>query len=475
MENSDNILIREIKNAAFKSGGILVLRHIIGFSINFTGSIILARVLGPEIIGLYFISYTVLMFGRGLIDFGVFAHFVRLPEYPSKEEISIASNLQQILAIIYVVAVIAIAMPVSAIWYGRKDLFLLIASAGIGAYFYSWHAIPLSFLERKFEYNKVGVIEVGEIIAFNVVAVVIGVCLNNDILGLSLGNIFRGITPALLATVLTKFKPSINSVKEKIIQLSKTVYPIFGVNITIYIILLAPTVLVGKIAGVKELGIAQTAYALLTYTMIISNIFQRISFVVFSRLQNNKVEFDRYVNRAIELLSLIYIPIIMGLVSFSPLLIPFLYGNKWKGMERVVLVAGVPMFLTVFTGVLNSALLSKGKYIYVFKQSILYTVIYWLCMFILAFFTGAMAVPISHICALVGSGWILVYVYNKYCGRLRYSFTTILSIVGVLIMFISWYLLHRGFIYIPIVIWLVFGIIVLYNIKKNISLFGAIQ
>ncbi|MDI6753960.1 MAG: oligosaccharide flippase family protein, partial [Thermodesulfobacteriota bacterium] len=161
----------DIKIAAVKGGKALFFRHLTGFLINFFGGIILARILGPQILGLYFISYTLLLILRGLVDFGIKTHFIRLPLNPSLEEIQTAFTLQQILGLISALLIGTTISPFLVSWYGHEELFILAVSAGIGAYFYGWQSIPLSLLERKIEYKKVGIIEVADNLFFNIAAV----------------------------------------------------------------------------------------------------------------------------------------------------------------------------------------------------------------------------------------------------------------------------------------------------------------
>lgn len=469
MLTESNISIEDLKSAVFKGGRALFLRHIAGFLINFTGSLILARILGPEIIGLYFISYTVFIICRGIIDFGIKTHFIRLPLIPSSTECSTAFTLQQGLAVLSLLITVLILSPFSAYWYDRKELIYLIASAGIGAYFYSWQSIPIALMERRLEYKKVGVIEVGEILIFNLAAV-FGAFAEAGILGLTLGNILRGFIPALLAGVLTKFRPVFLKDKNAIASLIRTVSPIFGVDLTVWITMLAPPVLVGSLAGVKALGLAQMGYTILGYTMIVATIFQRIGLATFSRLQGDEVLFNRAVHKVLQIISFIYIPLIMGIASISPWWIPIIYGDKWAGMEFVILIAAFPLTAVALFLIILSALLAKGRADVVLRQNILHAIIYWISMSILAAPLGALSVPLTHSIAM-SAGYIFIYGYNKYCGKLIYKPVSFLFLIGSGIMIVSWYATIKGKIVIPFIGWGVFLFILLFllsNVRKEI-------
>ena len=469
MKKDDNI-----QHRAVRGGKTLVLRHVSGFVINFLGGVILARLLGPEILGTYFISFTVFMFGRALVDFGVLTHLIRMHDEPKSDDIRTAFSLQQILGIAYLLICVFIIAPVAAGWYKTPGMEMLIISAGIAAYFYSWQSIPLAMFERKIEYGKVGVIEVGEIFIFNLAAAGLSYIYKDGILGFSVANVLRGIFPAFLAIGLSGFRPEFVLNLKKIKKTIRLVYPLFSVNIISYIVMLAPPVIMGSLAGVKEYGLAWMGYIFLQYTMVIATIFQRVGLTAFSRLQKKTKEFDKFVNNAIKLLSVIYIPILMGLASISPFILPFLYGSKWEGMEKVVIIAAIPLYLSALLGLLNSALLAKGKYKLVMTQGIIYAIIYWISIYVSAKQLLAVAMPVAHLCGIVGAGWILIYGYKKYCGKINYGPNIFLLAIGLVTMFVAYYFAGLGHVLVSFAVWIIFVLIVLYKYKELLPFFKKI-
>jgi PST family polysaccharide transporter len=465
----------KLKSMAIGGGKALLLRHAVGFVINFVGGVILARLLGPEILGAYFISFTVFMFGRALVDFGVLTHFIRRQSEPGREEIKTAFSLQQILGFSYLLFCVLFAAPAAAGWYKVPGIEMLVISAGLAAYFYSWQSIPLALLERKLKYSKVGVIEVSEILIFNLAAVALSCFYNDGVLAFSLANVLRGFFPGVLAAAIGGFKPGLEFRFDKLKEKIRLVFPLFSANIAVYLVMLAPPVIMGNMAGVKEYGLAWMGYIFLQYTMVIATVFQRIGLTTFSRLQSNMKEFDRFVNSAIKLLAVIYVPLLMGLASISPFILPLLYGEKWGGMEKVVIIAAIPLYLSSLLGLLTSALLSKGKYKLVMVQSLLYTVIYWAAMYIFVKQLAAVTMPIAHLCGIVGAGWLLVYGYNKYCGKINYGPNIFLLLSGLCAMGIAYFFSVTGRVLFSLVVWLVFVIIVFLKYKDLLPFFKKIQ
>lgn len=450
-EKNGSFDLSSVKGLAFKGGKALFLRHVIGFIINFSGGIALARFLGPEVLGLYFISFTLFVILRQLIDFGICTHLIRLPVNPSQAEIKSAFTLQQAIGLVSMALTVFIIAPFGARWYGHSELLFLIGSAGIGAYFYSFHSIPLSKLEREMDYRKVGVIEVSEIIVFNLISVV-GAVAGVGIWGLALGNVFRGFVPAFIAAVIAGFRPAFSLERQGISSVANAASPILGSNLVLWIIMLAPPVLVGTLAGTKALGIAQLAYSLLGNTMFIANIFQRVSLTSLSKFQGDPEKFNRAVMQILQLLFIIYIPLTMGVASLSPWWVQLIYGERWAEMDKVMLVAAIPFTSAALLSVLLSALLSKGLTKVVFKQNIVHAVIYWAVMGLIASSYGAISVPLSHLAAM-SAGYMFIQAYSRHCGGIDYKPLFLGFSSGTAVMFISWFAAKGGYFAAPLILW----------------------
>ncbi|MEK7773830.1 MAG: oligosaccharide flippase family protein, partial [Deltaproteobacteria bacterium] len=433
--NSSPLDFTSVKGLAIKGGKALLLRHVIGFSINITGGIIMARALGPQVLGLYFISYTLMVVFRQLIDFGVGTHLIRLPYEPTLSELKTAFIIQQFIGAVCALTAILVISPLAAGWYGHGELLIFIASAAAGSYFNSWQSIPHARLEREMDYIRVGVIEISEIAAFNLVAVPLTLS-GDGVLGLALGNVARGLVPAAIAVYVAGIRPVFSAQREAFASILRSLYPIIGANIVSWFILLAPAALVGSLAGAKALGVAQLSYTIIGYTMFISTIFQRVGLSSLSKFQDNAEKFNNSVHHALRLLFVIYIPFTMGVASISPWWVPLIYGAQWAGMDKVVLYASIPVTLSALLSILVSALVSKGFTTLVFKQNVIYVLLYWAVMGALAAALGPFSVPLAHITA-ISAGYMLIRGYSKHCGYIAYRPLVLGFFSGLAVMFIS--------------------------------------
>ena len=456
----------EIKTAAVRGGRTLFIKHAIGFVFNFAGGVVLARILGPEILGVYFTSYIVFLLARCVADFGFLSMFISSESSPSAKDMRSAFSIQQVLSLLMTLVVVLLIGPLFCRWYKMEEMLVLFASAGIGAYFYSWHSIPLALLERKLDYMKVAVIEIGEILAFNITAVLLAVS-GKGVLGLEAGNIMRGIIPAVLAVILSGFRPSISF--KGLSGLFKKASPYFGVNAVVYIVALAPGALIGTISGLKALGLAQLTYNVLVYLMVIPTIIQRVSLAAFAKIKRDTALFNKAVERVFNFISLFFVPLMATVTAFSPLWIKAVYGNKWVGMEEVALLASIPITATSFVMVLQSSVLSiRSKS--VLLQNVLFGIVYWISMYLLCGKFGSFAMPLANIIAIPVSFIVLLSVFNKEYGPLNLirpalEFTGFFAVAAG-----TWYLIYKGMIFPGAVLWLLIPLYLGLNYKSMLSI-----
>ncbi|MGB3848553.1 MAG: lipopolysaccharide biosynthesis protein [Tunicatimonas sp.] len=173
--------------------------------------------------------------------------------------------------------------------------------------------------------------------------------------------LFNGMQ-AVMLWVTTAWSPSL--------AFSKTHYfEVFGfgskvmVNrMTTYFIRYADTLLIGYFLGTAPLGYYSFAQKIfITLTELVDLTFTRVTFSVFSKLQDQRVELSKKFRQFIESTALVAIPLFAAAFVFSPIAIPLVFGDKWTDSISVIQILSVAGVLACFYYCLNNLFTGIGR------------------------------------------------------------------------------------------------------------------
>ncbi len=398
-----------------RGGRALLLRHLVTFAVNAVGGILLARRLGDVTMGLYFTALTVYTIERQWIDFGVTSYFIR----QSNPEAAFARCfwLQ-----IFLTAVVLIGnwlawtfgwMAHLSPQHGER-LATFVAAATIGACAACLQTLAMARLERRFEYARIGRIEVLEPILFMAVALAFSETRTPD-RGIVAGLVLRGWVPGLVAVCSARLRLPAPPPLTSIATLARELWPLVASQAVVWAILAAPPAIVGRLAGAAALGRSQLAYSLLGNAGIPAAVFQRLTFAALARVQNDAARFARTVRWSLQLLGLFYVPAVFAMASLSAAWVPWVSGDEWRPMAPVLFAGAIPVTLTGLLGILYAAILARGDNALVLRQNLLHAVLYWAVMLALVGSYGALAVPAAH-CVATSAGVLYVRAYRARNG-----------------------------------------------------------
>jgi len=119
--------------------------------------------------------------------------------------------------------------------------------------------------------------------------------------------------------------------------------------------------LIGAFLGSTALGYYNIAYRiLLALTQMISRIGSKVMFPVFSELQSDSEKLRKVYYTAVNYMSIVSIPIFMGLAVLAPYVIPVVFGAKWSAsvpVMQILSLAGLLQSLIYFN---TPIILAKG-------------------------------------------------------------------------------------------------------------------
>lgn len=391
----------------------LVARHAAGFAVNFAGTLFIARTLGPDVWGTYFVAFVLLAIAQGVIERGT-AGYLTSRRDPAGAAAT-ALVVQAVVGALTLAVIVLAATPASAA-YGRPLLVPLLVGAGVSAFAYALRAVPLGLLEHRLRYRDVALVEVGELVVFNGVAVA-GVAIGSGLEGLVLATMLRGPASALIAWLVARpqlrVRPSLAAARE----LGGFVVPYSGANALGWVNLAAAPVIVGRIAGTDQLGLLQMAYTLVLYPQIITTVIGRVAFPVYSRSATlGDVRGD--VERSTAAIMRFAGSLMLGVAIVSPLWVPALFGTAWMGMVPIITTVAAPLGVSMGFVALLAGLNARRFVGRAFVVGAMYSLCYWGLGALLVPLFGAIGLTVAQAISLatyLGYLWA----FERAFGRIR--------------------------------------------------------
>lgn len=301
-------------------------------------SIILLRLLSPEVFGLIAMTMIVVGTANSVTNWGM--HAVLVQTKSDIEKVAFYAFIAVMSAsLLATILIILSAVPLSRFLGGGEELVPILRWMAIYITIGGLPIVPNALLSRRLKFGAIGLLTIPGEIAFAIIAIpfaYLGYGVWSLVIGRLLGNL---VTTALFWIYcrpwiwLRPHKPEAEILKP---QLS------FGTRVTIGSILnlfrtQGDTWYVGRFMGTVDAGIYTKAYDLTTRMtdMVTAAIFGRILFPSYTRIQDDRPRLARAYLRSTNLVLLVIVPIAFGLAFTAPLTVKALIGGQWLAMIPV--------------------------------------------------------------------------------------------------------------------------------------------
>jgi O-antigen/teichoic acid export membrane protein len=321
--------LSEINQKAKAGIKALIARQVVIQGFTFLGGIVLARTLGPLMFGIFAVATTLVNVIALFGDVGLSAALVQRRSEITDKDIQVGFTLQQCLISAVVVTLLVFSpevvklmpkAPAETVWLVRALAFSL--------YLTSWRSTSVLQLERHLDFGKVAKIEVAEQLIYQ------GCCVALALLGfkvwsLVIATLIRGIVGTVLAYITAPWP--IKFAYDK--QVARGILA-FGIPMQLNSLFAQIAGYVtpfvgGRIIGPLNLGYVFFASANGKRPLNLSEILMRTSFPHFSRLQDNKEEIERLLNRYLTLLTIPTTLNFVLIVCAGRLLIHLIYSSVY--------------------------------------------------------------------------------------------------------------------------------------------------
>ena len=410
----DELTLGNVKQRAVKGVAALTGRMFIFQIINRAGEFMLTVFLGGAQYGVFWIVSAVVNFLAYFSDIGLAAALIQKKERVTEEELRVTFTIQQLLVLL-ILLVLFLAAPFFKVYYdlSQESIWLLYA-LGISLFLSSLKTIPSVLLERKLEFTKLVIPQIGEVIAFNVIAVYLA-WQGYGVTSFTAAVLARGVVGLVLIYILQPWKPGFAFSRSIISGLLKFGLPYQANTFLAVIKDDGMTVFLGGILGASGMGLLgwaqRWAFAPLRFFM---DQVIKVTFPAFSRMQDNKEELSRAVSKSILFVCLLVFPSLVGLLLLAPSLTEIIPKyEKWQPALIALSLFSVNAAWAAVTTPLTNLLNAIGKITITFRLMIMWTTLTWVSTPFLAILYGVNGAAAGS--AIIGTTSIVaIFIIRRY-------------------------------------------------------------
>lgn len=406
------ISIDTVKSRAVRGVVVLTGRTFLLSVLSLVATGFLTVFLDPSQFGVFWIVTAIVSFLAYFSDIGLAAALIQKKEKPTTADLRTTFTVQQLLVIL-ILAIIFFGMPYfTQIYHLTNDARNLLYALGISLVFSSLKTIPSVLMERDLEFGKLVIPQVAENLVYNLVAVFLawrGFGVNS----FTAAVLVRGVVGLVIIYLLKPWVPGFSLSMPSLKKLLSYGVPYQGNTFLAMLKDDGMTAFLGAVlgpAGIGFLGWAQKwGYAPLRFFM---DHVVKVTFPAFSRMQEEKEHLVRSVNRSIFFICLLVFPSLIGLLIVAPVLVNVIprYA-KWTPALLPLSLIGINCFFAAVTTQLTNLLSSIGKIKTTFKLMVMWTVLTWAIVPILAYKFGVNGAAFGY--AIIGVSSIVAIVVAK--------------------------------------------------------------
>jgi O-antigen/teichoic acid export membrane protein len=174
-------------------------------------------------------------------------------------------------------------------------------------------------------------------------------------------------------------------------------------------------IIIGGVLSAEVLGAYYLAKnVLLQFQTLITTSFGQVLLPLFSKLKNNLNSLKIYYINILATVSLVSIPILVGVILTAEYFVPLVFGEEWELSIAVFQLLAIPIIAEVLSaGITSSLLYSQNKTLLVFNIDLIFTIGY--VIFLIAFNNNALI----NIIFLYSCYMILKFIVSQYfLGRI---------------------------------------------------------
>lgn len=342
--------------------------RIIQQAIQFTLSVVLARLLVPEDFGLVGMVSVFLGFAALFGEFGFGAALVYRPDLQPIHSVSVFWF--NVAAGVVIAMLFWIGAPHIARFYNAPALEPITQAVGLNFVLSAASIVPLALLRRSMSFNRIAVLNVAATLIAGSVAILFAYMGFGPWAIVAQGLVSAAAT-SLLALAFADWRPSLQFSAAAVRELIGYSSNLVGFGVVNYWARNADQLLIGKFLGSFSLGVYSRAYTLMLLPISeVISVLGNVMFPALSSIQQDKARVKSIYLRAMPVIGLIAFPMMLGLLVVAEPFVLTLFGERWIAVApllRILCIVGVIQSMCSPTGWIYT---SQGRTDWMFRWGI---------------------------------------------------------------------------------------------------------
>ena len=351
---SDNIGGRFVRASA-----IVVVERFVIKGVQFVRTIILARLLFPEDLGL---------FGLAAVSLGVIDVFFQSGF--ASALVREKGNIEKYLHTVWTVQVIRnsvlavivfLTAPLFGSFFEHPEVVPLIRVMSLALFIDGFVNIGIVYFQKELVYNKRFIFNLSFVITEIVVVIIAAYWLRSP-WALVLGSLANRSASVIFSYLLHPFRPHFEFNTAIIKHLFKYGKWVTLMSIVSFAVLQGDYLTIGKMLGAEQLGYYQPAYALALIPVAeFGRVLGGALFPMFAKIDENLESLREGFIRSIRLVFAFTVPVTLGLYVAAPDFVPVVYGERWLPMVPIISVLAIYCLIRTYESVANPFFMGIGK------------------------------------------------------------------------------------------------------------------
>jgi teichuronic acid exporter len=392
----------------------LVITRALGFVLK----ILLARYLFPDDYGL--IGMT-MVFANLLIPIGELgftaALIQRKEQEIAKDLLNATFTFSLALGItLYIVLFFLIAESVAE-FYNRSEISGILKAVGLILIIQPFRSIPYAMLTRKLAFRQLAICEIVTESIAGILAIGLAVY-GYGYWSLVLQVVLKHLLNVPMLQMFFPYFPSLQFKPGKVRSLVKFGVFSSGTNFLNEIIQNFDYLLLGKLAGARQLGLYSFSFILTdTFRSHLMNVVNKVMYPVYSLKQDDLDALKKFYKKVLKINLVLISPIMIFLMFFSPSFIGFLLGDRWSDSYHLIPILSLSVLIHLLSNSYSIVLRAIGRADLDFKIQLWKLLLFFIPSFyLLITWYGAVGAAIAVCLNKIVTVIVALFFLNKFIG-----------------------------------------------------------